>query len=58
MSLSSAGLSRFKPNNSQRRFAALFFLVLTAAIAIIWPGQGKASSRIKDIASFEGIRGN
>jgi flagellar P-ring protein FlgI len=58
MSLPSTGLSRFKFKNSKQRFAALFFLVLTAAIAIMWPGPGKASSRVKDIASFEGIREN
>ena len=37
------------------RLAAPILLLLLAAA---WPGQGQAQSRIKDIASFEGVRDN
>ena len=32
--------------------------LLVLLLAAAWPGQGQAQSRIKDIASFEGVRDN
>ncbi len=32
--------------------------LLALLLAAVWPGQGQAQSRIKDIASFEGVRDN